>query len=287
MINEHNSNRNTRGGISGGGMFAIILVTILICCGVSLGLTSTLAAPKSEYASEIASINNSLGHLKDSTSNLDSFLTYQNDDVQSKIFDLENDILVVNADLANNNTKDDTQNTAINALKIDVNSIGSLQVIPTVTPIQRTLTNGDKIYDSGTISLAINSSQSMASQIVAFRVEFTPIGSTGPILDEAGNPDLDWALQQLYASMPIELKPGGSDKLSIPVDHIQYNVYFTLGGYYLKSIEFTTKGTSISKGSQTKILAYTLNNASINYDVKVTPIFEAKITTSNENIPVW
>jgi predicted nucleic acid-binding Zn-ribbon protein len=325
------------------------LITVFICSVISWALISTLAANKSEHASDITQINNTLGHIKDMTTGLNNYANYQDNSTQTRFDDVDSEILGINnelddnldqhdqinndiADVKNNLTsavaavktktdnldttltslntavndsssglkakvdnlnttvndassglkaKVDNLNTTVNGsgsglkTKVDnltstVNEISGLQIIPTIT----TASGG------GTISLAIISTQTVTSRIIAFRVEFRPNSN---VVQSA---TMDASLAALYGTPPVTLRPGGSSSTAVGADHTTYDLYWSSGAYHLESITFNTEGTSIAKGDQTKTLAYTYTG-SISYDVAITPEYESSTTSTGASISTW
>ena len=146
------------------------------------------------------------------------------------------------------------------------------------------MTDGTIVIDGGSINLAIKSSQTVDSRVVAFKVEFMPNEEFGPLADT-----IDQALQDLYSLEPITLKPGGASGVAVTPDHVSYDVYYKVGGYFLGGITFTTQGTPITKDTASKALAYVLSDAAYGYsfNVTVTPVFESASTTLNTVAPSW
>jgi len=338
--------------LSGRWIAVTALITVLICSAISWALISNLAMAKSEYTSDINSINNTIGHMQDAAVGLDSYASYQGITIRTKLDNIESDIIGINNDLIDNKNEDaktradisavkdglsslsaslaaagtkaqtqadslDTKirdsmsgvnnilsafsssvsaaetkanslnsavaslNTTINDpssgltakvgnLTTTVNGISGLQIIPTISASS----------GGGTISLAINSNQTVTSQIIAFSVEFRPTS------DVAQATTMDASLAALYGAPPVTLNPGGSSSAAVAADHTTYDLYWASGAYHLGGINFETKGTSIVKGAQTKTLAYTYTG-STSYDVTITPEFESGTTSTGASIDTW
>ena len=255
---------------------------------------STIQTKLNDINSELIGINNDLNDINnDFINNNNEHNTFYNDisdikvrldsisasltEVTARVSGLDTAIVGINTAVANINTAiADIKtmaadlDTTVNSLTSTVNQISGLQIIPTIT----------KSTSGGTISLAINSNQTVTSQIVAFSVEFSA-KSDIPLKDT-----LDASLQNLYEGPPLILYPGGSGKPAVTVDHITYNLYWASGKYHLGSITFQTIGTSIAKGANTKTLVYTLTGSTV-YDIVVTPGFEPATTSAGVAVSTW
>jgi hypothetical protein len=217
------------------------------------GIKTDVFSTKSDLNTLSASVTN----VKTTSDSLDKDLNDSTSGLKSKVSSLDTTVTGLK-------TKADALTTSVNAIA------GGLQIVPTIT----TATGG------GAISLAINSNQTVTSQIVAFRVEFRPTAAVTQLTT------MDLSLAALYTTPPVVLKTGSSSGTAVAADHTIYNLYWASSTYNLGSITFKTKGTSIAKGAQTKTLAYTYTGSTV-YDVVITPEFESTTTSTGTTAGTW
>ena len=244
-----------------------------------------LAAPKSDYASEINRINNSMGHMDDSATSLDNFTNYQNTqindlsdstqtqfdevngsitDTNNKITQTQNDLLGVEAkannlqtqtnDLASQSTQLGNQLTTVSQEgENNSNALGTLSATVNGLPAGLQITPS---VSSGTINLSINSG---IAQTIAFKLEFRPTSDVPQVAT------LDGALAALYNNPPVTLTAGS-------LVRGDYTLYWNPSDslYHLGLITFITMGTSLTAGANTKSITYTTSGT---YEILITPIY--------------
>jgi uncharacterized protein YoxC len=145
-------------------LFAVLIV--IICTGINWALISGLAASKSSYQSEINSIVNTIGHMKDAETNLNNFASNQNslidgnteriNDEDTKVDKLQDDLNTVQTQ-TNTLTVQATQlSNQLNSVNQTVNnqgnSIGTLN-----TNVANVTTSVNSINNSvGNLTTSVN-----------------------------------------------------------------------------------------------------------------------------------
>ncbi len=187
-------------------------------------------------------------------------------------------IAALNTKIATLTTADTTINTKVNGLdaqitdiKATINGVAGLQIIPTITA------NGN----TGSINLSIRSDQSVASQVIAFNIEFRPK------MDVRQNASYETLFKDLYNLPLVMLTPGGAGGVVIGADRITYDIYYSSGVYHLGGINFKTRGTAIVDGVQTRTISYVIVPSLAAYDVVITPQFETPTDSSGASILTW
>ena len=286
---NNNGMRKTRGV----NIWLVAIVAILIASLINWFMVTNLAAPKSVYASEINKINNSMGHMNDSSTSLDNFTSYQNTqindlsdntqtqfdevngsitDTNNKITQTQNDLLGVEAkannlqtqtnDLAAQSTQLGNQLTTVSQEgENNSNALGTLSATVNGLPAGLQITPS---VSSGTINLSINSG---ITQTIAFKLEFRPTSDVPQVAT------MDAALAALYNNPPVTLTAGSSVRGD-------YTLYWNPSDslYHLGLITFITMGTSLTAGANTKSITYTTSGT---YEILITPIYPTGTSTGS------
>ena len=274
-------------------IWLVAFIAILIASILNWFMVINLAAPKSDYASEINRINNSMGHMDDSATSLDNFTNYQNTqindlsdntqaqfdevngsitDTNNKITQTQNDLLGVEAkannlqtqtnDLAAQSTQLGNQLTTVSQEgENNSNALGTLSATVNGLPAGLQITPS---VSSGTINLSINSG---ITQTIAFKLEFRPTSDVPQVAT------MDAALAALYNNPPVTLTAGSSVRGD-------YTLYWNPSDslYHLGLITFITMGTSLTAGANTKSITYTTSGT---YEILITPIYPTGTSTGS------
>ena len=306
-------NSNDINKTKGVNVWLVAIVAILIASLVNYFMVTNLAAPKSVYASEIDKVNNSMGHINDSTASLDSFASFQNtriddlsdntqsqfDDVNNAIIDANNNIGQVQKDLTA--AKSDTT-----ALKNEMDGSNGLNnQLTTVKTDTATLKN-EVDGSNGLSSQLTTLSQTAATQSslttlsnkvngLAPGLQIVPTWSSG-IVTLTINADvaqtiafelefrpvtsfsltattMDATLAALYTTPPVALTAGSLVRGDYTIYHS------TVGGAYnLGLITFRTMGTTLAAGANTKTITYTTTGT---YEILVTPVYLTGTSTGS------
>jgi archaellum component FlaC len=232
---------------------------------------------------DINSIQNSLASLSSSLSGVSAEAGSLNtavNSLNSELATLQTNVASLSTAINDPTTGLKTQvnnlSSQVNNLSATVNGISGMQIVPSITA-----TTG-----GGKISLAINSTQTVTSQLVAFSVTFYP---QTVVVEATTSHTMDAVLAALNVTPPVTLTPGGSSGTAVAAGNINYSLYWASPDYNLGSITFLTAGTSIIKGTQTKTLAYTVTG-STTYNVVITPEFEPASNSAGitpTTTPAW
>ena len=192
-------------GSGGASIWLAAIVSIIAAAAVSWIIVATLAMTKTEYAAGMEQVtkqvDNTVGHLKDSTASLDNFTSFQNariddlsENTQAKLDALNSSIDTTSGkvsqaqdDLAKVKSQTDSLTTQYNKLNDQITTVSQAKTtldsltsttndnknkLDNLTTKVNGITSGIQIvpsYSSGTITLTI---QSSLSQMLAFRVDF-------------------------------------------------------------------------------------------------------------------
>lgn len=283
----------------------VAIIVIIIASAISWVMVTNLAVSKSDYASEIKGINNTIGHITDSAASLGNFASYQNsridtltdatqahfdevnnsiadannriDDSNNKISQTQSDLAVVKAQADNLKTQTDNLKTQTDTLKTQSTTLTSKLAsvsqeadntksnLDTLNTKVNSLAAGLQItpsVSSGIITLTI---QSDIAQTVAFRIDFRPTSD----MPQAAT--LDASLAALYTTPPVTL----TANLPVRGDYI---LFWSASAYHLGLISFTTMGTSLAAGTNTKSITFTTSGT---YEILITPEYPTGTSTGS------
>ncbi len=104
-------------------IWLLLVLAVIVSSGISWGLITNLAAPKTEYAASVKGINNSLNHINDRASGLDNFAGYQ----YAKMKDFQEDTQIkfeeVDARIADAENRENIIEEDIDSLKTDLGTL--------------------------------------------------------------------------------------------------------------------------------------------------------------------
>jgi len=303
------NNKNESKNKYGVSIWLTAIVAIIITSLVSWLMISNLAAPKTAYASDITRIDNSMNHITDSASSLNSFTDYQNtlisdlkDSTQTQFDDINNSITDTNNALDQAQT-DTTASIAgvqnqVNGLKTQADALGTqtnqlgAQAAQLGTQLGNQITTVSQKADSTKTSLDTLTAK-VNGLAGGMRITPTVSGSTitlsissdvaqslafnvefRPTSDVPTTlATMDAALASLYATPPVTLVAGSAIRGD-------YTLYWSTSdtSYHVGTITFMTMRTSIAAGSNTKTMSFSFTGS---YEILITPIYPTGTTTGS------
>ena len=194
-----------------------LLATVLLSSLITWGLITSIAASKTVYDSDISRLDNSIGHIKDATTGLNSYAGYQNSVVQKL-----NDDTQVKLDEIKGRITDDEANIDTKAAATDLNdfknSVGS-DISNINTMVATKANSGDLTSLQSTVNTKANSS------------DLTSLQST--VSSKANSSDLD-SLKTTVTGLTLVIPSGIINSANCTDRYI----WTADAGYIVKAIKF-------------------------------------------------